>query len=773
MRVAETMTWPRSGSEAVDAYDRLDPQIRRWIREQGWAGLRDIQSEAIDAIMESDGDVVISASTAAGKTEAAFLPILTLVNGRKPEGLSVLYVGPLKALINDQFKRLDELCERMEVPVVRWHGDAPQSAKSRTLKQPAGIALITPESIEAMLIRRPGDAVRLMNGLDFIVIDELHYFMAGARGLHLASLLKRIDAIAARPARRIGLSATIGDLDAARDWLRPGAAERVSLVEGRGRGGELQLQIRGYVDHGDPPDEGPDGDEADGGATEDDDAEEVEDKPAIRPPPPPSVNARIADHLFTTLRGQNNLVFASARNLVETLADGLRSRSEDAGLPNEFFPHHGSLSKDLREPLEIRLKDEHLPTTAVCTSTLELGIDIGSIASVAQIGAPRSIAALRQRLGRTGRREGTPSVLRIYVSEAAIEDTTSMLDRLRPGIVRAVAAIRLLAKRFVEPPAASAELATGLLHQTLSIIAEKGGARADAIFRTLSGPGPFASVTSVDFAELLRHVASKEVRLVEQAPDGTLMLGERGEPLVQAKEFYALFESGPEWKLVVGAKPLGTIPLTNVVAVGNLVVFAGRRWQIEGVDERRKVLQVVPHKGGRVPMFERRQGEASHDALVAEMREVYRSDDVPPFLDATAKELLSEGRQTYRHLQLDDLTTGTDGSDLNLFFWRGAAFSAVLAVALAMTGLNAEPHDFGVTIAGATEAEVEASFPRLRAMPAADWERLPDFIKNIQAGKFDDDVPIELLKRFWLRRNKVLIDDVRTSLRSRTSDGRG
>lgn len=765
----EMTIWPRSGSEAVDAYDRLDPQIRRWIREQGWAGLRDIQADAIGAIMEGDGDVVISAATAAGKTEAAFLPILTLVNGRKPAGLSVLYVGPLKALINDQFKRLDELCERMEVPVVRWHGDAPQSAKSRTLKQPSGIALITPESIEAMLIRRPSDAVRLMSALDFIVIDELHYFMAGARGLHLASLLKRIDAMAARPARRVGLSATIGDLDAARAWLRPGASERVALVEGRGRGGELQLQIRGYVDHGDPSEEGPEDDKAHEDAP---DAEPDDQQPA-RPKPLPPVMARIADHLFATLRGQNNLIFAPARNLVETLADGLRSRSEEAGLPNEFFPHHGSLSKDLREPLEIRLKDEHLPTTAVCTSTLELGIDIGSIASVAQIGAPRSIAALRQRLGRTGRREGAPSVLRIYVSEVAIEDTTSMLDRLRPGIVRAVSAIRLLANRFVEPPAASAELATGLLHQTLSIIAERGGARADAIYKTLSGPGPFASATSSDFIELLRHVASKEARLIEQASDGTLMLGERGEPLVQAKEFYALFESGPEWKLLVGAKPLGTIPLTNVVAAGNLVVFAGRRWQIEGVDERRKLLQVVPHKGGRVPMFERRQSEASHDVLVAEMREVYRSDDIPAFLDATAKELLAEGRRAYRLLQLDVVSTVTDGSDLNLFVWRGTEFSAVFAVALAMAGLNAEPHDFGVTIADATEVRLETAFAKLRSLPMAEWDRLPDFIKNIQAGKFDEDVPIELLKRFWLRRNKALIDDVRTSLRSRTSDGRG
>ena len=193
-------------------------------------------------------------------------------------------------------------------------------------------------------------------------------------------------------------------------------------------------------------------------------------------------------------------------------------------------------------------------------------------------------------------------------------------------------------------------------------------------------------------------------------------------------------------------------------------MFAGRRWQIEGVDERRKVLQVVPHKGGRVPMFERRQAEASHDMLVAEMREVYRSDDVPAYLDAIAEELLSEGRQTYRHLKLDDLSMAADGSDLNLFLWRGSEFSAVFAVVLAMAGLNAETHDLGVTIAGATETKVDAALATLRSMPAANWERLPDFIKNTHVGKFDEHVPIELLKRFWLNRNSEVIQDVQLNL---------
>lgn len=759
------MTSPRSGSEGAAAFDRLHPVVRRWIRDQGWHALRDIQVDTINAVMDGEGDVIVSASTAAGKTEAALLPILSRVADRERTGLSVLYVGPLKALINDQFRRLDELSERMDVPVVRWHGDAPQSAKTRTLRNPSGIALITPESIEAMLIRRPTDAARLMCALEFIVIDELHYFMAGARGLHLASLLKRIDAMAEHPARRIGLSATIGDLDAARGWLRPARPEQVSIIRTGTRSGELQLQLRGYLTY---PDEGDEPEEPDEGEARDRRDEAAEREPvtsASGNPPrktaPPQAIETIADHLFKVLRGRNNLVFAPSRNLVETLADGLRRRSEKAGVPNEFFPHHGSLAKDLREPLEIRLKEAHLPTTAVCTSTLELGIDIGSIASVAQIDAPRSIAALRQRLGRTGRREGVPSILRIYVREAAIDGSSPLLDRLRPSTVRAVAAIRLLVNGYVEPPSAGSTLATGLLHQTLSIIAEKGGAGADAIYKILSGPGPFASVTTSDFIDLLRYIARPQSDLIEQAPDGTIMLGERGERLVQAREFYALFESNPEWKLVVGGKPLGTIPIINALAIGNLVVFAGRRWRIESVDDRRKVLQVVPHKGGRVPMFDRTLGEVIHDQLIAEMRDVYRSSDRPAFLDERALELLAEGRETYRLLNLDEAPIIKSGRDLNLLFWRGTEATSVLAVALAMAGLNAEVHDLGVSLSDVTETQLVSAFQTLADMSQSDWDRLPDFIETLHMGKMDEEVPAGLLKRLWFRRNGVLVEEVR------------
>lgn len=346
-----------SASDPPSSFDRLHPQIKRWIWEQKWEELRDVQDLAIRAVLDSREDVLISASTAAGKTEAAFLPILTIIANRTEKGLSVLYVSPLKALINDQFRRLELLCERMEIDVVRWHGDAPQSAKARALRDPCGVALITPESIEALFVRRPAEARALLGALDFVVIDELHAFLQGPRGLHLSTLLRRIDEFSGKRPRRVGLSATLGDLSVAARWLNPGAADAVSLVESGAGAPELRLQVRSYLE---PED------------TEETDALEDDEGPKV-------ALDYIADHLFETLRGSNNLLFSGSRRRVEAMADRLRRRCEKANVPNEFFPHHGSLSKGLREDLEERLKRAELPTTGVATTTLELGIDIGSV----------------------------------------------------------------------------------------------------------------------------------------------------------------------------------------------------------------------------------------------------------------------------------------------------------------------------------------------------------------------------------------------------------
>lgn len=712
---------------AATAYEALHPEIRRWIREQGWTELRKVQADAIEAVLGSERDVLIAASTAAGKTEAAFLPVLTRVASAPSSGLSILYVAPLKALINDQHLRLEQLCDRLGLPLVRWHGDAPQAPKSRLLANPKGVALITPESIEALFLRRAADLGRLFGNCSFIIIDEVHAFLGSTRGTHLASLLRRIDALAGKSARRIGLSATIGDLAMAAAWMRPGCDGAVDIVEAQGGGAELQLQVRGYL---------------------------VPPHHKAGEPAPSEGQSRdgllaVSDHLFATLRGTNNLVFGGARKTVETLADDLRRASEAANVPNEFFPHHGNLSKELREELEHRLKNSNLPTTAVCTSTLELGIDIGSVTSVAQVGAPRSIAALRQRLGRSGRRKGVPAILRIYVIENELDADPDPLWEIRPNTIRAVAAVRLLAARFIEPPAPGGGLASALLHQVLSVICQRGGIRADALFRLLCGPGPFSVVPPGLFMQVLRAMGAPTAKLIEQAPDGVLMLGENGERLVISKDFYALFDSPEEWRLVSSGRSLGTIPIANTLVIGNLVLFAGRRWVVQAVDEASHVIEVGVHQGGAVPTFEPTPVEPVHDRLSAEMLSVYHDGAEPPWLDKQAREFLRVARSAFRRHRMNETRIISRGQTTHLMTWRGTTLNSVFATALAAGDLTCEPHDIGVSVFKADRGQVMQVLGSLAGTEAPSAATLSKHVLGLGFGKFDALLPDEILQDFW------------------------
>jgi ATP-dependent Lhr-like helicase len=711
------------------------------VHDQGWASLRDIQIRSIHEVRGSaTADVLISASTAAGKTEAAFLPALSAVAEDTGDGLGILYVAPLKALINDQFGRLETLCDRLGLPLVRWHGDAPDAPKQRIAAKPRrGVALITPESIEALLCRRPGVASALLGRARFVIVDEIHAFLAGPRGLHLASLLRRIDGLATGSARRIGLSATLGDLDAARAWLRPADPERVRVVTSpQASGAELRLQVRGYVE---PARMG--------------DNEGKEDRSAIED---------VADHLMATLRNRNALVFAGSRQRVEYLSDLLRERCEGEHVPNEFFAHHGNLSKHLREELEARLKAGQLPTTAVCTSTLELGIDIGTVEAVAQVGAPRSLASLRQRLGRSGRRHGKPAVLRLYVIEDELDGDPDPLDDLRSEIVRAVAALRLLGQGFLEAPKSAGGLGSALLHQVLSVICERGGARAEAIHRTLCGPGPFAGVPVPLFADLLRGMGAPEAALIEQAPDGTLMLGQLGERLTAGRDFYAMFESPEEWRLVASGKSLGTLPISEPLLVGNLLVFGGRRWAIRGVDDAAKVVTVEPHKGGRPPRFGGMNGEPVDDRLVAEMLAVYHDDDVPPWLDDGARQLLAQGRAAFQRLGLDECSVVHRGEDVHLLTWRGSRANGLLAVILGAAGLRTWAHDFGVVVSRAEPTALVRAIGELQGQGPPDLESLAADTGALATAKYDGLLAPAVLHRFWAMAMQDVVDGLRRDL---------
>jgi ATP-dependent helicase Lhr and Lhr-like helicase len=732
-------TLPVSGSEphsAADtdrprseAFERLHPDVRRWIWQRGWRELRDAQEAAITPILAGDVDVLISAATASGKTEAAFLPICSVLTGipAAGPGIGVVYVSPLKALINDQWSRLEELCELLEIPVHRWHGDVAGARKQRVLNDPRGVLLITPESLEALFALRGTKIRGLFGTLRYVVIDELHSFIGTERGAQLQSLLHRLELAVRRRVPRVGLSATLGDMADAAEYLRPRHGAQVSLITSTADTQELRLQLRGYV-HADPGPTPPD-------ATGREDA--VTD-----------ADAAIAQHLFDHLRGTDNLVFAGSRSKVEKLTDRLTRRSEQARVPNEFVPHHGNLSKEIREHVEARLKDRSLPVTAICTSTLEMGIDIGTVTSVAQIGAPPSVAALRQRLGRSGRR-GEPAMLRIYVREPEITADTSPQDQLRAQLVQTIATVDLLLDRWYEPPSTSGLHLSTLTQQILSLIAQHGGATPREAYRTLCGQGPFHHIDQETFRALLRAHGSAD--LLRQGADGVLLHGEKGEQLVNHYSFFAAFASPAEYRLVAEGRTLGSIAPSSPLIPGGLLIFAGQRWKIRKVDTSAKLIELTPSTGGRPPEFTG-GGPDVHDRIRAHMRMTYQRTEIPIYLDPLAQRLLGEARDNYRRFGLAENPIVGWGDDTLVFPFRGDTVMSALALAIQRHGIDCEQNGLALQLADTNPEQAADVLRHLAATPPPEPRTLAALVPEKELDKYDELLDDELLTTAYAAR---------------------
>jgi len=652
-----TMSSQRSESRG---FTLLHPSIQRWIWKQGWTSLRDIQEQAIGSILDCNRDVIISASTAGGKTEAAFLPAISDVLRAEPEAVGILGIIPLKALINDQFQRMEGVTRNTDVPVFAWHGDISTSRKGKALSTPSSILLITPESLEALFVRRHAELRKAFRSLRRIVVDELHAFIGTERGMQLQSLMHRVEMTAGRKIPRIGLSATLGDLSIASDFLRHDGSLPCDIIESKTGGRELKIQVRGYVE---TKSDGPDHNEE-------------------------SVWQAIGSHLFTTLRGSNNLAFANSRQNVELLSDMLRRTSEAARVPNEFFPHHGSLSKEIREEVEERLKKHRLPTSVLCTNTLELGIDIGSVKSIAQIGSPPSVANLCQRIGRSGRKEGDPAILRAYVREAEWDTELSLFDKLRLRTVQAVAMIQLLAQGWNEPPLPNRLHLSTFIQQLLSSISQHGGMNPAAAWNALCGTGPFNHIAPEVFKHILRVLGGKEVLL--QAGDGTLLLGRKGERIVEHYTFYAAFTSPEEVSIVSEGKTLGTLTTVYPIVPDSFLIFAGRRWIIKSYDEERKQVLVSPATGGELPKFDGGGGSFVHDRVREEMRNCLKATALPSFLDKQGQELLSQARKAYAEADLEHQGVLPKGTDTTFVVWKGDRICFTIFLILLKSGLSVD-----------------------------------------------------------------------------------
>jgi len=709
------------------SFHLLDERIQRFIWAEGWESLRDAQEEAIPLILEADRDVIVAAATAAGKTEAAFLPALTHLLQCDPPGL-IVYISPLKALINDQFGRLDRLCEQLEVPVWPWHGDISASTKTRFLSKRQGVLLITPESLEALLCNRGTSIGAAFERLTFFVVDELHAFIGAERGKQLQSLMHRIESVIGRTVPRIGLSATLGDMRLAADFLRPGKGSAVAMVESKSSGNELKILVRGF---------------------EEPLVVRRSERQEDEEPPEPVTPAQIAAHLFKGLRGSNNLVFPNSRREVERYTHLLNKLCDDHQVPNEFWPHHGSLSKEIRAETEAALKQKERPASAICTNTLELGIDIGAVKSVTQIGPPSSVASLRQRLGRSGRRKGEPAILRGFCVEDAIGGKPSIATELRLGTVQMTAMISLLLEGWFEPPMSKGIHLSTLVQQTLSFIAQNGGATIGQLYGLLCAPAtPFSGVSKEEFAQLVRHLGHQE--LLMQDSSGTLLHGPVGEKFVNHYTFYAAFAADEEFRIVCSGRTLGTLPVSQALSIGQRILFAGKTWRVEDIDEQQKTIFVVRAGGGAPPWFTGGTGRI-HTRVRQRMRELLESAEVPPYLDTVAQRFLAEGRTNHAARGLAEASLVDQGSEVLLLTWLGDATNQAVACLLQRRGFNSSPAGPGVEVLKgdhSTEDILDALIDAGIDEPPPLDDLLAD-VKNLQREKWDWALPDQLLRRSY------------------------
>jgi len=609
------------------AFDMLASSVQRWIWKQGWTSLNEIQERSIPIILKADSDVIISAATAGGKTEAALFPILTSIDDDNSFGCKVLYVSPLKALINDQYRRLLDITEGTHIKVTPWHQDVSVSLKNRFLKTPSGILIITPESLESFLMNRREIAEYIFESLQYIVIDELHAFIGTERGIQLQSLLSRVETMVNRRIPRIAMSATFSDFDSVKVFLRNKGDFPCIIITKERSSHEVKILIKEYIAS---------------------DSENVEDE--------------ICNEILNKLRGTNNLVFVNSKYEAEEYTTKLGDLCSENNIPNEFRIHHGNLSREIRGNVERELQEGRYPVTAICTSTLELGIDIGKVKSIAQIGVANSVSGLRQRLGRSGRRN-EPSILRIL----SIDGERGLLDELRTNLFQNIAVVELLKEHQFETSSINNYHFSTLIQQLLSLIVSYESILAKEAWQYLCMNGIFNNVTSSVFLKLLHCLGEKKV--ISQLHTGEIIIGWVGEKIIRDIDFYATFMRTDDYTILdINGGRIGIIQ--GEPRKGDIIKLAAKHWKVEEVSKRNKTAYV--HQTDKIGnLFFDGFGMEASPFIVEKMKEVYCSLDEYPYLDMNAKTQLKVGRNYFSQYALDSTSFIEYNERSTLFTWAG------------------------------------------------------------------------------------------------------
>jgi ATP-dependent Lhr-like helicase len=676
----------------TDAVERLHPAVvHHLVNSLGWRSLRPLQEAAIAPLLAGEHALLL-APTAGGKTEAALLPLLSRMSAERWSGLTVLYICPLRALLNNLFPRVAGYCELLGRAAAVWHGDVSDAARRRIQRDPPDVLLTTPESIEAMGISRRVDERALFAQVRAVVVDEIHAFAGDDRGWHLLALLNRLDALTERPLQRIGLSATVGDPEALLGWLCAGTRGDAHVLSGENAGvpaAELKVDSVGSVAN--------------------------------------------AAHVIAALhRGEKRLVFAESRARVEELAAALR------GEGTTVFVSHSSLSADERRQAESAFCARR-DCVIVATSTLELGIDVGDLDRVVQVGAPRTVASVLQRVGRTGRRGDT---VRNCLFLATGDEE----------LLQALALTALVDRGWVEPLVP--------LPRPVHLAAQQLLARVltDGRVGRSTWPGPFASVAAAgglsvaDLATLLDHMVAESILL---DLDGLLQIGPAGERLFGRRHFMDVtssFLSEPLLAVRWGRRLLGQIdPSALLVRDGErpVILLGGTAWAVGDIEWDRGLVWVEPTEESGRSRWSGEGGALSREVCDA-IRDVLASSDVPPVATRRAAAQLDALRERLFFVQSGQTTLERDVDRARSRWWTfaGGRANAMLRARLAAGGLaTIAADDLGVSLAGVPPAG------RIRNAAMRDVEAPVDR-RRLDTVKFGPAVPDSQLAAMLAARDR-------------------
>ncbi|WP_030486078.1 DEAD/DEAH box helicase [Nocardioides aequoreus] len=669
----------------MSARDLHPTILHHVVNSLGWPGLRPLQESAVAPILRGN-DALLLAPTAGGKTEAASFPILTRAANEGWRALSVLYVCPLRALLNNLEPRLNTYAEWVGRRAQLWHGDTTQGKRRAILTNPPDVLLTTPESLEAMLVSTKVNPREHFANLRAIVVDEVHAFAGDDRGWHLLAVLERLEKLAGHPIQRIGLSATVGNPDDLLHWLqgsgagkRPSSVVAPDVVAGAGRPpGDVTLDHVGSIANA----------------------------------------AKVISLLHT---GEKRLVFCESRREVEELARSLRERDVTT------FVSHSSLSIDERRRAEQAFAEAR-DCVIVSTSTLELGIDVGDLDRVIQVNAPRSVASFLQRLGRTGRRPGSPR-------NALFLTTTD------DGLLQAAGLLLLWSRGYVEPVTAPPSPRHIAAQQVFALCLQEHRIGNNVWHEWWDGLPIFDEHADeiVDWLVESGHLDS-DGGMLSIGPETERRFGHR-----HFMELVSVFTTSPEFTVVQGRQELGKVDpivLTRKIDGPRIIVLAARSWEVTYIDWKRQRCYVEPADAAAKMRW---MGDAAPltFALARAERDVLLGENPDVTLSTRAQSKL-EGVRGDHHVEVSPrgLVLMRDGTDVWWWTWAGARVNATLIAGLPGIADDAQrPDNYRVRLRGDDAAEKLTG-----ALHEVDWSKvLPAVSPAALTGlKFAEALPRDL-----------------------------